>query len=445
MSKYYKISLIAIILASLVFLPGAICKTPQAKPKEITLEVWNLFDDSDAFRDIIADYKLANANITIKYYKKDYAGYEDLILNSMAEGDGPDIFLINSQWVEKYMRKIVSMSQNIPSAEEVPKPFKKIGISDIEKDFADVVYDDVISDGKIYALPLSVDTLALYYNKDMFNNAGVPKPPTDWTDFKDVVRKLREVDEKSNIIKAGAAMGTAQNISRSSDLLMLLMAQTGTPMVGGNGSLASFDQMIASGENMISPGANALKFYTDFANSAHSFYTWNPKMESSIDVFAQEKCAMIFGYSYLEDEIKKKQPYGLNFSAAKIPQIKNSAEEINFANYWVFAVSRLSKSPNAAWDFVKFLTSRTEAEKYLTATKKPTALRDLILSQTQSDDPILKTFAGQVLTARSWPQKDSAAMEKIFMDMIDDVNYGRRSAEEALKYGASRATQVLGE
>jgi len=441
--KTITISLIVACLLSLVFLPGAICRTPAVKPTPVELTIWGLWDDSDAFKEIIADYNAKNENIKVAYSKKEYQGYEDLILNSMAEGDGPDIFLINSKWIEEYRKKIIPMPQVDPLPQTVPFPTQRMGTADLQKDFVDVVSEDVIlDDGGIYALPLSVDTLAMYYNKSVLNRADIPQPPETWIEFKEDIKKIKEIDEKGNIIKAGAAIGTARNINRSTDILSLLMLQTQTPMVDGNHVAATFNQMEqGSGENRF-PGKNALEFYTDFASPANSFYTWNSKMDYAIDAFAQEKCAMIFGYEYLKDEIKKKQPY-LNFAVAKMPQIKTDSMEINYANYWVYTVSRLASSPSAAWDFIKFMVSEKEAQKYLQATNKPTARRDLVISQSESDDPILEIFADQVLTAKSWFQKDSLMVENIFADMIDDVIYGRRSIDAAIKYGAERVTQTL--
>lgn len=441
MSKYLKILIPIAIIAAVAAIAPFLFRKPPVKPKDISLEIWNLWDDSDAFSEIIADYAEINENVKISYYKKNYDGYEDLILNSMAEGDGPDIFLISNNWAEKYKKKIVPMPENAPLLEEIANPQSKFSALTLKTDFLDVVSNDaILDDSKIYALPLSIDTLALYYNKDLFNNAGIPQPPKTWEEFKEDVSKLRLLDDAGSITKAGAAIGTASNISRSADILYLLMLQSGTAMVSENHSSATFSGVIRQGSESFSPGATALKFYADFANPKYDFYTWNPKMENSADCFAQKKCAMVFGYSYLADEIKLKSPY-LNFAIAKVPQISGASMDANYANYWMFAVSRLSTYPAAAWDFLKFASSKAEVSKHLAAAGKLTARKDLVLSQV--DDPKLQAFASQLLTARSWFQKDPEKVDSIFADMISDVNYNRKSLEEAIKYAEGKVTQVL--
>lgn len=440
MSKLIKISIAVIILISLALLSTVIFRKPPVKPQDVSLTIWSLWNDTDSFSPIIAGYAALNENVKISYYKKTFDGYEDLLLNSMAEGDGPDIFLISNNWVEKYKKKIVPMPQEDPLPTEIASPYGKLSVSDLQNGFIDVVSKDVVSDGDIYALPLSVDTLALYYNKDLFNNAGIPQPPRTWEEFKDDVIELKKSDESGAITRAGAAIGTARNIGRPMDILYLLMLQSGTNMANASRTSAIFSEFVNQGGESFSPGQTALKFYTDFANPKYDFYTWNPKMDFSTDAFAQKKCAMIFGYSYTADEIKLKSPY-LNFAVAKVPQISGAPMDVNYANYWAFAVSRLSDHPAVAWDFLKFASSKTEVSKYLKATGLPTARKDLVLSQT--DDPKLQVFASQLLTAKSWFQKDSAKVDAIFADMIDDVNYGRKSLSEAIKYAEGRVGQVF--
>jgi len=74
----------------------------------------------------------------------------------MATGRGPDIYMIHNTWIPRYEEKLLGV------------PSELITIKDFQENFVDVVYKDFIVDGYIAALPLSVDTLALYYNKDIF-------------------------------------------------------------------------------------------------------------------------------------------------------------------------------------------------------------------------------------------------------------------------------------
>ena len=165
------------------------------------------------------------------------------------------------------------------------------------------------------------------------------------------------------------------------------------------------------------------------------------EMENSLDLFAQGKLAMTFGYSYHLPTVKAKAPK-LNLGIAKLPQIEGNPQSINFANYWVESVSNKSVNADVAWDFIQFATKAEQAKKYLDITNKPTALRSMI--EKQIDDMEIGIFAEQVLTATSWYKgKDANAAEKIIADMIDGVIAGQDTIENIITLGAKRVQQTI--
>jgi multiple sugar transport system substrate-binding protein len=120
---------------------------------------------------------------------------------------------------------------------------KSLSLKELKDNFVDVVsYDVILEDGKVYGLPLSVDTLAMFYNKDLFNNAGISQTPQYWNkEFLQDVKKLTKQDPKKGIIQAGAALGGSTNINRFSDILSVLMMQNGSIMMtGGSAFLYRF-------------------------------------------------------------------------------------------------------------------------------------------------------------------------------------------------------------
>jgi ABC-type glycerol-3-phosphate transport system substrate-binding protein len=454
-NKIIAISFLLLFVLTSGFGCKGVDKEVQKAMEPITLEYWRVFDGPDTFEEIIKNYNKIHPFITIKYKKLRYEEYEDELLNALAEDRGPDIFSIHNTWMTKYKNKIEPLPEQITMAYPVEKgSIKKEVIPELRtkrtitpkqlKDtFVDVVSHDVIlDDNKIYGLPMYVDTLALYYNRSLLNNAGIATVPKYWnSEFQESVKKLTKHDNRYGIIQSGVSLGSSDNIERYSDILSLLMMQNGAIMLNNN--QIQFHAIPPAFKNDdYNPGLEALRFYTDFSNPTKEVYSWNEDLNSSMEMFINGNLALTFSYSYSLEEIKNRAPK-LNFSVAKMPQIEGNPIDINFANYWVEVVSKKSKHTNEAWDFIHFATNQEQVSNYLDKTNKPTAIR-AIISKQEIENPELSIFANQTLTAKSWYQGNNPqAMEEIMGDMIDSVVNKESELAEAINLAASKVQQTI--
>lgn len=465
-SRNAKFFIASIFICSLFMLSG--CMKSSNPDYRVNLEIWGVFDNSESLEKISGEYKKINPHIgEIKYRKFTVDSYKGDLIDSLASGQSADIFWINNAWMPSFKDKVE------PAFDWTTNE------SEFRNNFVDVVINDFLIDKKIYAVPLSVDSLALYYNKDIFNSVGITTPPKTWEEFNEDVRKITRVNQNDNIIQAGASLGTAYNINRSTDILGLLMFQNGVKMTDDGKTEVTFDKVINLADGQAAKGGeNALDFYTQFARRNSSVYTWNPRMHYSIDAFYEGTAAMMINYSWQYSTIKNKNSK-LNFAVAPIPQVSASTPA-NYANYWGMAVSRnkiLSDDQKKklaenglteanynqvrtyeAWQFLKYLTFKNNgsvtlynslnknqavftvkndpAETYLNDTGKPAARRDLI--QKQKNDPILGPFAYGNLIARSWHQWNPEETEKILAEAINSVNLGKSTVYEALNLAVNR-------
>jgi multiple sugar transport system substrate-binding protein len=401
-------------------------------PQKVTLQFWGTFDEHGFYDTAISAFEKAFPGVKIVYKQYNFEDYEKELVNSFAAGTGPDIWLMHNTWLPKHADKIQPLPQQVLKGEKNPL----FTIKDFQDQFLDVALADLTKDGQIYALPIYIDTLALYYNKDLFNTAGIASPPKTWDEFNEDVRELTSIDARGNIVKSGAAIGTADNINRSTDILTLLMLQSGVQMTNSNHSSATFSRQV-EGEDV---GERALQYYTDFANPSKQVFTWNDQQHYSVDAFIEGSAAMMFNYSHQIKTIRSRAAR-FNFGIAPVPQISGAPIAVNFANYWAPTVSKQSKNPVTAWKFLVYLTSTNEAISYVNASDRPSARRDLI--EQQKTDPDLGVFAEQALSAKSWYQIDNSAIETIFAGMIDDVNFGRASVRDALRTAESGVNVLM--
>ncbi|KKR23625.1 MAG: Extracellular solute-binding protein family 1 [Candidatus Yanofskybacteria bacterium GW2011_GWD2_39_48] len=398
--------------------------------QKVTLSFWGVYDDRNAFERVIQNFQTANPSIKIIYTLMPYEGYEQELVNALAAGTGPDIFMIQHTWLPKHGDKLVALPAKIPGEKQPLMTAKSF-----RDQYVDVAYDDLVQNDQIYALPLYVDTLGLYYNRDLFNTANITRPPQNWDEFNTDVELLTKLDSYGNIIQSGATIGTAKNINRSTDILMSLMLQSGTNMVDTDRTQATFGANVDG----MAVGERALKYYTDFANPAVKTYCWNDSQHYSVDAFTEGTAAMMINYSHQVANLNAKASK-LNFGIAPLPQISNTDIK-NYANYWAVAVANKSQSPNEAWKFITYLTSKEGATAYLADTNRPSARRDILELQKQDDN--LDVFASQALTAKSWYQVDAPSIETIFANMIDDVNFHRQSTRDAIQSAESKVSVLM--
>lgn len=384
----------------------------------IALEYWRLWDDSSVFDSYIAAYQHEHPNINIEVKKieltQNYTTYDyqrDLI-KAIADGAGPDMFMINNTWLPYHLNQIAPIH---PS---------QISLKDFKATYPTVVENDFISNNRVYAVPYSIDNLMLYYNTDIFSEKKIKQPPKTWQDLADLVPKL--TDKNGNqIIRSAISLGGTDGMPRASDILATLMMQYGVEMTSTDRITATFNLPVP-GSNPPRFGAeDALAYYTQFANPSSPFYTFTDAKNASgtryfpsdLQAFMEGKLAMFIGFGYNIPSIKKFAPK-LHFETAPLPQ-QQLQNPVTIAGYWGETVSKNSKHPNEAWDFIKFMSSRSNSNAFTRSTNTISARKDL--SDTQSGRHYYGIIAGQISYSKTWYRKNTLEVENIFARMINNV------------------------
>ncbi len=448
------------LLMSTLVLTGAGCFGGGAADTmaPVTLKYWRVFDGEDDFASIIKAYETQHPNVTIDYRRLRFEDYEDELIRAFAEGRGPDLFTVHNTEMAGYqslmspMPEQVTISQkekrNRFSQEMIDVPITKptLTLRQLKERFIDQVVDNVLvktttTEGtveKVYGLPLAIDTLVLYYNTDLLNAAGIPRPPKTWDEFQADSIKLTSYDTKGEILQSGAALGTAQNVERSSDILSTIMAQVGVKMIDARGRVNFTDKV---DDNSRAAALRALDFYTQFSDKGREAYSWDEKQPNSLQAFTSGKTAFFFGYAYHTPIIRTNAPR-LNFAITGFPQLTGeNIQKAYFANYWIETVASSSKNKGWAWDFLLFATSDEQAASYIARAQKPTAHKNLI--QTQLENEYLGPFVEQVLLSKNWYEgKDVGAAETAMRDLIDTFVKGTDEPERAIQNAERKIQQT---
>ncbi len=448
-----KIGLLAV--ASLFVLTAQSCGGTTDRlgaPQRVTLEWWTVFKEPTDLNPLIDAYEAQFPHININVRVLRYDEFENTLVNALAEDRGPDIFTIHNTEIGKYATK----TQVLPSVTSIDvavergalrketftetRQYPSFNERYLRATFLDQVLRDVYRNQQVHGLPLSVDTLSLYYNKDLLNAAGIPLPATTYTELQEHVLRLTKQNTAGALIQSGIALGTSGNVERFSDIMSLLMMQNGTQMTDDLGN-ALFDRLPPALQGRTTlPAQDALVFYTDFANPTKQVYTWNEQQPSSLEAFMSGRVAYFLGYAYHMPMIRAQAPK-LNFAVGSMLQIQGNPT-INFANYWVEVVSNKSENVDEAWNFLQFATQPENVRAYLTEAQLPTATKTLVAEQ--SEDPNIGVFADQLLTAQSWYRGNNpTVVEESFADMITQLRAGELQVNRILTTAVQKINQTL--
>ncbi|MBT7553449.1 extracellular solute-binding protein [bacterium] len=443
--------LIIILLAVFLVTTGFGCKQNiinKEKFQPITLQYWGVWDTPEQMQSIIKAYTATHPTIKVEYKNFRYDEYEQKLLEAAWEDRVPDVFMIPASWLLKYQDRLQPMPKSMqipilemqgtikPEAVTTLKTINSLSLHDIKERYVDVVYDNTIMDGKIYGLPYSVDTLVTFYNSDLLTAASVPEPMEDFHDLVEQIQNynLSKITTGNNIFQSGVAMGGTDNVPRFFDILSSIMLQNEVELKG-----SSFDPLAnrTSAQHM----AEAIGFYSDFANSTKAVFSWDDSLPDAFEMFTQGKLAYFFGYSYHADELRKR---GVQFDweMTNFPKTRGAEGTKYYSNYWVNVVPQKSKNTDAAWNFIQSTASKNLVVNYLNDNNKPTALRTLISSQLEDDE--IRVFASQVLTADNWYQGyDIMAAEQYMAEFVDSVLDGSIQLDsDGLEFLVSRIYQT---
>lgn len=309
------------------------------KINQVKLVYWGLFEDASIVAPIISDFEREHPNITIEYSNQNIDQYKDRLVTRSNNGNGPDIFRFHNSWVPQLSDLLLPLPSSTTSKEE------------FSKNYYPVISNDLVKNGAIYGIPLYIDTLNLYINKELFKAAGL-NAPTTWIEFLNYAMQLTVKDENNNIKTAGAAMGTYSNITHAPSIISMLFVQNGVDLKD-------------MGSNLGAAG-DALKFYSSFA--LPSANVWDDTLDESIRAFAAGSLAMYFGYSWDFFTIKSMNP-NLAFDIYQVPALPG--QNATIASYWAEGVSSKTLHQKEALLFIKYLAQKETAQSlFAQASKK---------------------------------------------------------------------------
>lgn len=382
----------------------------------VSASMWGFIPSRDMENTLRVFGKENFGSIRLNYTEKNLDTYEEDLLNAMAGGSGPDIFMMTQDMILKHGNKAYVIPNTVITEREYLNTFV---------DSADIF----LTEGGTLAIPFAVDPMVAYWNKDLFNSAGIALPPRYWSDFVTNVTQLTNKDSFNNIFQSGTAMGEYTNVRNAKDIVSMLILQGGTKIVQREKGKVRWSHSLSEGG--VSPFVSALTFYTNFSNPSKNSYSWNRALPNSRDMFLSGKLAMYFGFASEYNFIRKASPH-LNFDVTIVPQVENSSVRATYGKVYALSVSINSPQKSGAMDTI-FSFTLPEILSVMAEDKisLPPSRRDLIGEG--SEDPARAVFYSSTLLARSWAEPGAETTGNLFKDMVEAIVTGRKGVNESVR------------
>ncbi len=389
--------------------------------------VWGTLPQ-EAMNDTLSDIRGLRSDFEdVVYVEKDATTYDRDLIEALAAGKGPDLFLLRQDDILRYADKTI----RIPYANFSKRAFQ----------------DAFIEEGELYltnegsvGIPFVVDPLVMYWNRDLFSTAGVSKPPQYWDEFLTLAPRLTTRTPSNTITRSAVALGEYANIPNAKELISALFMQAGTPIVATlpDGMLRS---VLADKFDLpLPPAESSMNFYTEFSNPSKAAYSWNRALPNARDAFAAGDLAMYFGFAS-ELPVIRNANANLNFAVAIIPQVRDNKTASTFGRLYAFAVSKSAVNVQGAANAALALSGDVALSKFIVYSVLPPVSRTL-LGQTPPES-YQGVFYQSALIARGWLDPDPTKTNNIFKTMVEDITSGRERLGEAVSSASGELESAL--
>jgi multiple sugar transport system substrate-binding protein len=306
---------------------------------QVTLN-WALWDWAATayYQPLIDAYQASHPNVKIEYTDLGSTDYST-VLQTQLSGGGTDFDVVTIKDIPGYT--------NLIGANLILPLDDFIKAQNIDTSAYGGVVEALALDGKVYGLPFRSDFWLVYYNKDIFDKAGIAYPTNDMTlaQFDDMARKV------TSGFGADKVYGTHYHVWRSTVELPSILDGKHTVIADDYSFMKPYyERVLALQNDGIIQSYAALK--TSNTHYSGPFYN-------------QQIATLPMGSWFIGTQINKVksgESKAVNWGIAKFPHPDGVAAGTTAATITALAVPVNSTKQEAALDFVKFVSGPEGAE-----------------------------------------------------------------------------------
>jgi multiple sugar transport system substrate-binding protein len=406
--------LVVLMSLGLLFGNGS---SENATPKEssaaspTTIELWYHISPNQAkiLLEMVAKFEAANPTIKVETQSVAFAEIKKQLTIGAAARQLPDVTLCDTVDNASFAAAgvAVDITDEVNAWGEINNYF-------------DAPRTSATYNGRYYGLPYYSNCLAIMYNKDIFDEMGIPYPTNDWTwdDFKKLVAQTTTPNHY------GLTMS-------------LIKSEEGTFNV-----LPFIWQAGGDWDNFASPEAmEAITMINDFYQKGYMSKELISMTQADMcsSLFCTGKSAMMVAGSWLRTNIKNENP-NLNYGVVTYPTNKNAASCIGGGNIMMLKPDH----KDASWKLMAFLSEKENSLYYNEQCGYISSRKDAVeMSELWKNDPVLSVYAKQLAVAKArgphprWPEI-SSALQEAFQSVLSNS----ATVQNAMQKAADKVSKI---
>ena len=388
----------------------------SAKAEDVTISVWALDRDIQPTPNLVKDFNALNTGIKVEFRQIQFDDVVSEAMRAYSTGQAPDIIAVDnpehalfaSRGAFLDLTDMIAKSEVVKTENYFPGPLAS-----------------TMWDGKNFGIPKATNTIALYYNQDMFKAKGLDpdKPPQTWAELVETARKL--TDPSANVY--GLTFSAKANEEGTFQFLpWAQMAGASYESINTEGAVKALDTWkTIIDEKLASPD------------------TLTRSQWDSTGTFNSGNAAMAISGPWELDRMVEEAKF--DWGVALLPVPEEGAERSSAMGDFNWAIFANSEHPEEAFKVLEYFVSQDN--RMFSDFGQLPARSDIAIPETgvALKDAGLKVFVEQLKYAKPrGPHPEWPKISKAIQDAIQAALTGQMSSKEALDQAAEKIKAVLG-
>lgn len=396
-------------------------KSEGSKDAKLTVAIWDS-NQEPGLKEIMNDFT-EETGVEVDIQVTPWGDYWTMLEAATQGGDMPDVFWMHSDQIATYAQYddiLLNLSDKIEKSD-------KIDLNNYPENLVNIYKNEA---GDQLAIPKDIDTCAVWYNKTMFDEAGIPYPTSDWTweDFREIAKKLTNPEKNQ--------YGTSIKPGSYQESWYSTIYAYGGEVISEDKTKSGFDnpktieamQLI---ENIIKDGS--MPDYTVVAEN------------NTEELMMAGTVAMTFQGSWMIPDMASNDFIKENCDIAPLPKGPNGTKSISNGLGW--AASAQGEHTEEAWKLIEYLGSKEAQQKQAELGVTMAAYEGVSGAWKNSHPEFnMQAYLDMLDDAQAYPSsKNTQVWYQVLMERMVDGFSGAKPMDQVCKDFAVEMNQFLAE